>query len=82
MQRLINTRASLQKVQIGLIVLTSLWAFTGCQKHEPASPEPIVEVGVEGDVAAVDDWQTLFPEGETTCSDGSPYKFFVRRLLV
>ena len=80
MQRLRNTRASLPlmpMIRVSLLALASLWVLTGCQKHESASPESIVEV--EGDVAIVGDWQTLFPEGETTCSDGSPYKFFVRQ---
>ena len=80
MQRLRNTQASLPlmpMIRVSLLTLASLWVRTGCQKHESASPESIVEV--EGDVAIVGDWQTLFPEGETTCSDGSPYKFFVRQ---
>ena len=64
MQRLRNTQASLPlmpMIRVSLLTLASLWVLTGCQKHESASPESIVEV--EGDVALVGDWQTLFPEG-------------------
>ncbi len=62
-------------IRISLIALASFCALMSCQKQELTSPKSIAE----SEVVAVGNWQTLFPESKTTCSDGSPYKFFVRK---
>lgn len=60
--------------RITLVGLAALAAFA-CGGSEPA-PEPI---DLEAPLADLDaGWNKIAPGGDTTCSDGSPFHFFVR----
>ena len=55
-----------------LAVAVLIFALTGCSAPEaPSSPEPTASSLTPG-------WNEFTPGGETTCSDGSEYKFFAR----
>jgi hypothetical protein len=61
--------------QILLALVVSVSLLTACGGDAEESAEEIVIANLEG---LVEGWNTIEPGGETTCSDGSPYKFFVR----
>lgn len=71
MQRLTNT-SSVGKFWI--IALALLGTLTACQDEKTERPEQAIQA-----TQATTGWQTVLPKGETTCSDGSEYKFFVRQ---
>lgn len=71
MQRLTNT-SSVGKFWI--IALALLGTLTACQDEKTGRPEQAIQA-----TQATTGWQTVLPKGETTCSDGSEYKFFVRQ---
>ena len=60
--------------QILLALVVSVSLLTACGGDAEESAEEIVIANLEG---LVEGWNTIEPGGETTCSDGSPYKFFV-----
>ena len=59
-----------------LIVTAALLALALLAPAEPA-PEPVDLEAPLADLA--EGWNTITPGGSTTCSDGSPFRFFVRK---
>jgi hypothetical protein len=52
----------------------ALFASTGCKPALPPEPPPPI-----ADLTALQPgWNTIEPGGDTTCSDGTPYKFLAR----
>ena len=58
---------------VALVLLIVLVA--GCSREEPAAAEPLVS---EAFTSLAAGWNTFEPGGDTTCSDGSPFRFFAR----
>ena len=57
-----------------LFALAALVGCGGAPEEAPPEEETVV-ARLEG---LTDGWNTIEPGGETICSDGSPYRFFVR----
>ncbi len=53
----------------------ALALLTGCSSEEPTPAEPEIS---EAFASLAPGWNTFEPGGETTCSDGSPFRFFAR----
>ncbi|MCH1597193.1 MAG: pectin acetylesterase-family hydrolase [Pseudomonadales bacterium] len=61
--------------------LLAIFVFSACQPESttPASDAP-QSTGTPTEASATPtDWQKISPAANTTCSDGSPYSFFVRQ---
>ena len=61
--------------------LLAIFVFSACQSESttPASDAP-QSTGTPTEASATPtDWQKISPAANTTCSDGSPYSFFVRQ---
>ena len=61
--------------------LLAIFVFSACQPESttPASDAP-QSTGTPTEASATPtDWQKISPTANTTCSDGSPYSFFVRQ---
>jgi glyoxylase-like metal-dependent hydrolase (beta-lactamase superfamily II) len=61
--------------------LLAIFVFSACQPESttPASDAP-QSAGTPTEASATPtDWQKISPAANTTCSDGSPYSFFVRQ---
>ena len=61
--------------------LLAIFVFSACQPESttPASDAP-QSTGTTTEASATPtDWQKISPAANTTCSDGSPYSFFVRQ---
>ena len=59
-----------------LVVTAALLTLAVLAPAEPA-PEPVDLEAPLADLA--EGWNTITPGGSTTCSDGSPFRFFVRK---
>ena len=69
-----------QKFSRCLAIVVVAFAFTACQQ-ETATPSDTTQnakVSVTSPETPTD-WQKISPAANTTCSDGSPYSFFVRQ---
>ena len=68
-----------QKFSRCLAILLVAFIFSACQQ-EPATPSDTTHhAGVSTTTSETPtDWQEILPAANTTCSDGSPYSFFVR----
>ena len=64
-------KRSNQLVNAGLMLLTAM--LTACSDSGP----PAIPAAADLDGLAPG-WNVIEPEGDTVCSDGSPYRFFVR----
>ena len=69
-----------QKFSRCLAILLVAFIFSACQQ-EPATPSDTTHhAGVSTTTSETPtDWQEILPAANTTCSDGSPYSFFVRQ---
>ncbi len=53
-------------------------ALTACSDRPDSAPEHLEAPAAATATPLAAGWNTFAPEGETTCSDGTPYRFFVR----
>ena len=57
-------------------------ALAGCQQEQPASDQATATIVAVSKTSATTqptvEWKQILPEGKTTCSDGSPYAFYIR----
>ena len=68
------------KKLVMLAIALSVWGCGQEQASAPAAPaeaqlEAVAEAGIS---TLAPGWTEIAPGGETTCSDGTPYRFFVR----
>ena len=56
-------------------LISILPALTGCQVSSPDA-EPLIASSLLEEMD--DSWSAIEPAGESTCSDGSDFRFFVR----
>jgi glyoxylase-like metal-dependent hydrolase (beta-lactamase superfamily II) len=67
---------------ITAVLTTALFFLISCSDAPKQTAEPAtLETQSEAEAGILDlqaGWNSISPEGETTCSDGSPYRFFVR----
>ncbi len=63
---------------VALLVACGETVTTPEVTETPVAEEPAAEVVLANFDSLADGWNTIEPGGETICSDGSPYKFFVR----
>ncbi|MCR9259830.1 MAG: MBL fold metallo-hydrolase [Pseudomonadaceae bacterium] len=70
---------TLMKKLAMLVIAVGIWGCGQDQAADPAAtqetPPAVPEAGISTLAAG---WTEIAPGGETTCSDGTPYRFFVR----
>ncbi len=73
----LDTGPAARGVQVATLLLSLLVLLGACQADAPAEPE--AEAPPELFANLTDGWNVVEPGGETTCSDGSDYRFFARK---
>jgi len=66
-----------QSLRIMLLLTGALALLASCSNPGPKPPQNSTN-NTNGFTALVSGWNEFAPGGETTCSDGSPYRFYVR----